>query len=115
MENEQNGQEHQNNSPGEFVEKPANQVVVTDNKNSSLGLASLITGATSLLSTSCCAPLGFLLAITAIILGIIARSEGQDYAMVGIILGIIGILIPLFLITFFAGFTLFVPFIETIF
>jgi|GEM_PF-4478147 len=115
MTDEKNGQDEQNKTPGEPVEKPAGQVIVTEKKNSSLGLASLITGITSLLSISCCGPLAFLLAITAIILGIIARNEGQDYATVGIILGALGIVIPILLIIFFAGFAFVVPIIDTIF
>ncbi|MFO7952181.1 MAG: hypothetical protein R6U91_05185 [Bacillota bacterium] len=115
MVNENNEWDDQKQSREEQIEKPASQVIVADKKNSSLGLASLIAGITSLLSISCCAPLAFLLAIAAIILGVIARSANQDYATVGIILGIIGLIIPIFLLIFVTGFAFMAPLIETIF
>jgi len=103
------GSDHQNKQTGESIEKPKNQPIVVSNKNNSLGLMSLIAGILSLLTISCCGPLAFIAGIAAIILGIIARGEDQEYATIGIILGSLGIAIPLILLVFVAGFSLFIP------
>ena len=94
----------------EKIENPGTQNIVIDRKNNTLGLFSLIIGIVSLLTLSCCGSLSIILAITAIITGIIARTENQDYATIGIILGALGLILPLLLALFLTGFVFFTPF-----
>ncbi len=108
-ENNNSSEHNSNDNNSDHIEKPAGQIIVADKKNSTLGLVSLITGIIALLTLSCCGPLSIILAITAIIVGIIAGREDQDYARIGIILGVLGLVTPLLLLLFIAGFSIFTP------
>lgn len=108
-ENNQNSENNSNDNNNDHIEKPAGQIIVADKKNNTLGLVSLITGIIALLTLSCCGPLSIILAITAIIVGIIAGRENQDYAGIGIVLGVLGLAIPLILLLLVAGFSIFTP------
>ncbi len=107
--NDENGSNDEKKLPEEKIERPADQTIVMNRKNSTLGLFSLIMGIVSLLTLSCCGPLSIILAITAVITGIIARTENQEYAVIGIILGVLGLILPVLLALFITGFAFFTP------
>jgi len=107
--NSGNGSDDKQKPIDERIERPADQTIVMNRKNSTLGLFSLIMGIVSLLTLSCCGPLSIILAITAVITGIIARTENQEYATIGIILGALGLILPVLLALFITGFAFFTP------
>jgi len=107
--NSGNGNDDKRKPIDERIERPADQTIVMNSKNSTLGLFSLIMGIVSLLTLSCCGPLSIILAITAVITGIIARTENQEYATIGIILGALGLMLPVLLTLFITGFAFFTP------
>jgi len=107
--NNGNGGNKEQKPLGDGIERPADQTIVMNRKNSTLGLFSLIMGIVSLLTLSCCGPLSIILAITAVITGLIARTENQEYATIGIILGVLGLILPVLLALFITGFAFFTP------
>lgn len=63
--------------------------------NNTLGIVSLASGIAGLIFSICCYPLGIILAILAIICGIIGNQRGQKFALAGIILGAISLILAL--------------------
>ncbi len=72
--------------------------------NNTLGVISLVTGILAIILYFCCIGLDFLLGIIALITGIIGHKEGQDYALAGMILGIV--VLSLYLMLFLGIFAL---------
>ena len=64
-------------------------------QNNTLGIVSLVSGIAGLIFSICCYPLGIVLSILALICGIIGNQRGQQYALAGIILGAISLLLSL--------------------
>lgn len=81
-------------------------------KNNTLGIISLVSGIVGIVLAFCCYPVGIILAILALICGIIGNQRGQQYAMAGIVLGAIALLLAIVLIILGAFF--FEPIIEEI-
>ncbi len=115
MTDETNDRNEQDKSIEEVIERPSTQVIVVNKQGGNLGLIALIAGITSIVFVFCCAPVAILLALTAIITGIIAKNDNQDYASIGIILGIIGLAVPMIFLLFFTGLSFVTPVFRTIF
>lgn len=87
----QSGQRENVGDPGQVVYR---EVVVErikekdgNNNNNTLGTISLITGIVGLVMFFCCIFIDVILAIVAIVTGILGYKDNQQYALVGIILG----------------------------
>lgn len=75
-------------------------------KNDTLGIVSLVTGIVGLV-TMCCYGLGFIPGVVAIICGAMAKSRNQRFAVAGLIMGIIAVVI-----SFVVGILSLIGFIE---
>jgi membrane-bound ClpP family serine protease len=63
-------------------------------QNNTLGIIGLVTGILALLFF-CCPILGVILAVVALVCGIIAKGQNQKFALAGIIMGIIALLLSI--------------------
>lgn len=81
---------------------------VAEKRNDTLGIIALIAGIVALLA-ACCPPLGIVLGIAALICGIIGKSKEQRFAMVGVILGIIALLLAILFIFLGSALSLYLP------
>lgn len=77
----------------QFANQSPGMVRQSNSKSDTLGTISLVLGITALVLTFCCPVLDILLAIVAIICGIIAHNDGQNYGKIGAILGAVAILL----------------------
>jgi len=85
----QSGQRENLSDPGQVVyrEVVVERVKEKDVHNNTLGTISLITGIVGLVMFFCCIVIDVILAIIAIVTGILGYKDNQQYALLGIILG----------------------------
>lgn len=67
-------------------------------KSNAFGITALVTGICSLLFAFCCSWLGVILALVAIIFGLLARKEKQNFDIAGIVLGCAGLVLSIVMI-----------------
>ncbi len=72
----------------------AGEAPVAIKSNDTVGIIGLIAGIVGLLM-ACCPPLGIVLGITALVCGFVAKSKGQRFAVAGIVLGILAVLVAI--------------------
>ena len=101
------------NGNGGDVQQPASEVQPAGGnggaappaarENNTLGIISMIVGILGIL-TVCCGYLSIFLGIVALILGIIAKGKNQRFAMAGIILGAVALVLAIiFLVALSVG------------
>jgi len=71
-------------------------------ENNTLGVTGLVTGILGLVFAFCCSPLGVLLAVVALVCGIMANGRRQKFAIAGIVLGAIALVLGVIMSIFFA-------------
>ncbi len=83
------------------------EVVNQGPDNHTLGIVALVTGILALVLSFCCPYIDIVLAIVAIVCGVLGYREGQNYSLAGIILGAAAILISVLMMiigmAFFLG------------
>lgn len=93
---EQTAQLNQSSTPPSSAGTP-----ITESKSDTLGIVALVTGITGTVMGFCCYFLGIPLGITALVCGFMARSKDQRFAMAGIILGIVALVLSVLSIILF--------------
>ncbi len=92
----------QSQTQSSATETPFQPVDIRDSKRNWMGIVSLVLGGLSIVSCFT-AVTGFLFGIPAVVFGILGRkSQKSDFAIIGLILGIIGILFGVFVAIVFS-------------
>ena len=78
---------------GEALEIYLYSESVSDKKDNTLGIVSLASGIAGVLLAFCCPYIDIVLGITAVVCGFLAYNKKQDYAVAGIVLGALAIII----------------------
>jgi len=74
--------------------------------NNTLGIISLVTGILGMVFYFCCFGIDLVLGVAALVTGILGNQQGQDYSLVGIVLGIIVIVLNLMALLGILGFSI---------
>ena len=85
------------------------RIVEKDKEDNTLGTIALVTGIVGIVLFFCCFGVDFILGIVALVTGILGHREGQKYALAGLVMGAVVIVLNLLFMMVGLTFTFFEP------
>ena len=90
-------------------ERVIERIVEKDQADNTLGTIALVTGIVGIVLFFCCFGVDFILGIVALVTGILGHREGQKYALAGLVMGAVVIVLNLLFMMVGLTFTFFEP------